>query len=300
MEDANSVNSELSNDNIRSLVYFIRNKQVMLDEDLARLYQIETRALNQSVKRNAERFPEEFSFQLTDEENRHLKSQNVMASSDGHGGRRTNAYVFTEQGIAMLSAVLRSDVAITVSIRIMKAFVEMRHFISNNALLFDKISKVELKQLEYQKETDHKLDFIFNHISEREESNQKVFYNGQIYDAFSFIVGLVEKANTDIKLVDNYVDIVTLNILRRKLPGVMVTIYTHSNTKLSNKDINNFNTQYPKLIVNHTQNFHDRFLILDNMTVYHIGASIKDAGKKCFAISLMEDHDLAQNIINRL
>jgi DNA-binding PadR family transcriptional regulator len=302
MEDTNSVSLELTNDNIRNLVYFIRSKQVMLDEDLAGLYQIETRTLNQAVKRNIKRFPEEFCFQLTDEENSHLKSQIVISKdgAQGHGGRRTNIYAFTEQGIAMLSAVLRSDIAITVSIHIMKAFVEMRHFIANNALLFEKISKVELKQLEYQKATDNKLDIIFKLISEQEESSQKVFYDGQIYDAFSFIVGLIEKATADIKLVDNYVDIDTLNILRRKSSGVMVTIYTLSNTKLNSKDVNNFNTQYPTLTVTYTQNFHDRFLILDNTVVYHIGASIKDAGKKCFAISLMEDSGFAQNIINRL
>ena len=269
---------------------------------LANLYQVETRILNQSVKRNIKRFPEEFYFQLTDDESQHLTSQIVMSSSsaDTHGGRRRNAYAFTEQGIAMLSSVLRSDIAITVSVNIMKAFVEMRQFISNNALLFEKISNVELKQLEYQKKTDHKLDIIFNHISANGENNQKIFFDGQIYDAFSFIVELIEKANNDIKLIDNYVDIDTLNILRRKLPGVTVTIYTYSNTKLSSTDVNTFNSQYPTLTINHTQNFHDRFLIIDNTVVYHIGASIKDAGKKCFAISLMEDNNFAQNIINRL
>ena len=302
MAETNNLSFELSNDDIRSLVYFIRNKQVMLDVDLARLYQVETRALNQAVKRNAQRFPDEFCFQLTDDEGSNLKSQNVIASSDvqGHGGRRTNPYAFTEQGIAMLSTVLRSGIAISVSIKIMNTFVEMRHFISNNALLFEKISNVELKQLDYQKTTDQKLDIIFNHISSHEESNQKVFFNGQIYDAFSFITGLIEKAITDIILVDNYVDIDTLNILRRKPTGIPVTIYTYSNTKLSVKDISNFNAQYPTLVVNYSQNFHDRFLIIDNATVYHVGASIKDAGKKCFAISLMEDGNLAQTIMKRL
>ena len=301
MEDENNLSLILSTENIRSLVYLIRNKQVILDYDLAKLYQIETKVLNQAVKRNIKRFPEEFCFQLTNDENKNLKSQNVTSSSDDtHGGRRKNAYAFTEQGIAMLSAILRSDIAINVSINIMKAFVEMRHFISNNALLFEKISNVELKQLEYQKKTDHELEIIFNHISANGDNNQKVFFDGQIYDAFSFIVELIEKASNDIKLIDNYVDIDTLNILRKKLPGVTVTIYTYSNTKLSNTDISTFNSQYPTLTINHTENFHDRFLIIDNTIVYHIGASIKDAGKKCFAISLMEDNNLAQNIINRL
>jgi DNA-binding PadR family transcriptional regulator len=301
MESESNVSLMLSSENIRSLVYLIRNKQVMLDNDLAELYQIETKVLNQAVKRNIKRFPEEFCFQLTNDENQNLKSQNVTSSStDTHGGRRKNSYAFTEQGIAMLSAILKSDIAINVSINIMKAFVEMRHFISNNALLFEKISNVELKQLEYQKKTDHELNIIFNYISANDDNNQKVFFDGQIYDAFSFIVELIEKASIDIKLIDNYVDIDTLNVLRRKLPGVTATIYTHSNTPLSNADVSTFNSQYPTLTINHAQHFHDRFLIINNTTVYHIGASIKDAGKKCFAISLMEDNNLAQNIINRL
>jgi len=287
-----------SNTVIQNLIYVIRGKQVMIDSDLAKLYQVETKVFNQAVKRNIIRFPDSFHFQLTEEEFESLRSQ--IVTSNGKGGRRYLPYVFTEQGIAMLSAVLRSDIAVQISIRIMETFVEMRHFISNNELLFEKISNVELKQLEYQKNTDDKLDVIFNHISANAESNQKVFFDGQIYDAFSFIVELIEKASVDIKLIDNYVDIDTLNILRRKLPGVTVTIYTHSNTPLNNTDVNTFNSQYPTLTINHIQSFHDRFLIIDNSIAYHIGASIKDAGKKCFAISLMEDNNLAQNIINRL
>jgi hypothetical protein len=288
----------MSKINIRSLIYVIRNKQVMIDSDLAKLYQIETKVFNQAVKRNIVRFPDSFRFQLTDEEFEGLRSQ--IVTSNEKGGRRYLPYVFTEQGIAMLSAVLKSDIAVQISIRIMETFVEMRHFISNNEFLFEKISKVELKQLEYQKKTDHKLDIIFNNISANEESNQKIFFNGQIYDAFSFIVELIKKARTDIKLIDTYVDIDTLNILRRKQPNIIVTIYTYSNTKLNNTDISTFNSQYPTLIIKHTENFHDRFLIIDNAIVYHIGASIKDAGKKCFAINLMEDDSLAQNIIDRL
>jgi len=302
MENEANLLLTISSENIRSLVYLVRNKQVMFDFDLANLYQVETRILNQSVKRNIKRFPEEFYFQLTDDESQHLTSQIVMSSSsaDTHGGRRRNAYAFTEQGIAMLSSVLRSDIAIAVSVNIMKAFVEMRQFISNNALLFEKISNVELKQLEYQKSTDHKLDIIFDHISANAENHQKIFFDGQIYDAFSFIIGLIEKANNDIILIDGYVDTNTLNILCKKQPGVTVTIYTDSSTKLNSTDVSTFNSQYPALTIKHTKNFHDRFLIIDNTIVYHIGASIKDAGKKCFAINLMEGKDLVANIISRL
>lgn len=174
---------------IRSMIYVVRNQQVMIDSDLAMLYQVETKALNRSVKRNNKRFPKDFCFQLTVEEYEVLRCQfgtskiNADETSDNRGGRRYLPYVFTEQGISMLASVLHSEVAINVSISIMRAFVEMRHFISNNALLFERISTVELRQLEYQKQTDEKLEQIFEYISEHEESNQKVFFDGQIFDA---------------------------------------------------------------------------------------------------------------------
>lgn len=290
---------------IKSLIYVIRNQQVMIDSDLAMLYQVETKRLNEAVKRNIARFPEEFRFQLTEEEAKSLRSQiatsNNMPEEDGKkGGRRYLPYVFTEQGIAMLSAVLRSDVAIQVSISIMKSFVEMRRFMANNALLFERISNVELKQLEYQKQTDEKLEQIFEYISEHEETNQKVFFDGQIYDAFSLIVSLIQKAEKEITLIDGYVDIGTLNLLAKKNEGVSVTVYTHQRTRLSNIDVTNFNAQYPALEVKYTGVFHDRFLILDGQTAYHIGASLKDAGKKTFGITLINDAGITKDILQRL
>ncbi|PWJ12830.1 ORF6N domain-containing protein [[Clostridium] innocuum] len=200
-----------------------------MDSDLAKLYQVETKRLNEAVKRNIARFPEEFRFQLTEEETESLRSQfATLDESEGRGKHRKYLpHVFTEQGIAMLSAVLRSDVAIQTSIRIMNSFVEMRRFISNNALLFERISNVELKQLEYQKQTDEKLEQIFEYISEHEETNQKVFFDGQIYDAFSLIASLIQKAEKEITLIDGYVDVGTLNLLAKKNEGVSVTVYTH-------------------------------------------------------------------------
>lgn len=182
----------------------------------------------------------------------------------------------------------------------MRAFVEMRRFIANNALLFERISNVELKQLEYQKQTDEKLDQIFEYISDHEESNQKVFFDGQIYDAFSLIVSLIQKAEKEIVLIDGYVDIGTLNLLTKKNENVTVVMYTLKRTKLSQEDVNNFNSQYPLLEVRYTKVFHDRFLILDKKNVYHIGASLKDAGKKCFGISLIEDAGIVRDILQRL
>ena len=180
----------------------------------------------------------------------------------------------------MLASVLHSEVAIKVSIGIMRAFVEMRRFIANNALLFERISNVELKQLEYQKQTDEKLD--------------------QIFDAFSLIVSLIQKAEKEIVLIDGYVDIGTLNLLTKKNENVTVVMYTLKRTKLSQEDVNNFNSQYPLLKVRYTKVFHDRFLILDKKNVYHIGASLKDAGKKCFGISLIEDAGIVRDILQRL
>ena len=287
---------------IEKLIYVIRDKQVMVDSDLAMLYQVETGALNRAVKRNIKRFPEDFRFQLTVEEYENLKCQIGISSlnENGYGGRRTLPYVFTEQGISMLASVLHSDIAVNVSIGIMRAFVEMRRFIANNALLFERISNVELKQLEYQKQTDEKLEQIFEYISEHEEASQKIFFDGQIYDAFSLIVSLIQKAEKEITLIDGYVDVGTLNLLAKKNEGVSVTVYTHQRTRLSNIDVANFNAQYPALEVKYTSVFHDRFLILDGKTAYHIGASLKDAGKKTFGITLINDESITKDILQRL
>lgn len=295
-------NTETTQFDIKSMIYVVRNQQVMIDSDLAMLYQVETKRLNEAVKRNIARFPEEFRFQLTAEETESLRSQfATLNENDGRGKHRKYLpYVFTEQGIAMLSAVLRSDVAIQVSISIMKSFVEMRRFIANNALLFERISTVELRQLEYQKQTDEKLEQIFEYISEHEESSQKVFFDGQIYDAFSLIVNLIQKAEIEITLIDGYVDVGTLNLLSKKKSDVAVTIYTQKQTKLTKADVKNFNAQYPTLKIKYTKVFHDGFLILDQATAYHVGASLKDAGKKCFGINLIQDAGIIKDILQRL
>ena len=284
---------------IRSRIYYIRGQEVMLDYDLAYLYGVETKRLNERVKRNIKRFPESFRFQLNQEEYDNLRSQ-IATSSEEYGGRRYLPYAFTEQGIAMLSAILRTDVAIDMSIRIMESFVEMRRFIANNALLLERITAVELKQLEFQKDTEEKLDEVFAYISDHSESEQKIFYDGQIYDAFSLLISLVQKASKEIILIDGYVDVGTLNILAKKKIGVDVRIHTYSNTRLTKGDMQKFNSQYPSLTVTYGSQFHDRFMILDQSTVYHIGASIKDAGKKCFGINLIEDPNAATDLISKL
>ncbi len=304
-ENTSVVVTEAFQTDIREMIYSVRGQQVMLDSDLAMLYQVETKRLNEAVKRNSARFPEEFCFQLTEEELIALRSQFATSKEKSDlvtkkGGRRYMPYVFTEQGIAMLSAVLRGDVAIRVSVGIMKAFVEMRRFISSNAAMFERISSIELRQLQYQEQTDAKLERIFDYISEHEESTQKVFFDGQIYDAFGLIVSLIQKAEKSITLIDGYVDVNTLNLLCKKNDGVDVTIYTYAKTKLTGADVITFNAQYPTLTVEYTNIFHDRFLILDEKLAYHIGASLKDAGKKCFAISLLQDKGVVGDILQRL
>jgi hypothetical protein len=278
----------LNADDIKRRIFTIRGKQVMLDSDLAELYQVETKNLNKATNRNSERFPEDFRFKLTKEEYGNLRFQNGT-SREEHGGRRYTPFVYTEQGVSMLSGILKSKIAVQVSINIMRTFVEMRHFIANNAALFERISSVELRQLEYQKRTDKKFDKLFEYIGQHTETHQKIFFEGQIYDAFSLLIELIQKAEQEIILIDGYVDVSTLNLLAKKQTGVTVTIYTFTKTKLTAQDVAAFNAQYPKLEVKHTNVFHDRFLILDGKMVYHIGASLKDAGKKCFAVSLLKD-----------
>lgn len=208
--------------------------------------------------------------------------------------------VFTEQGVAMLSAVLRSETAIRVSVQIMDAFVEMRHFVASNAVMFEQIRAVELRQLEYQRATDERFERVFDYMDSHDAPRQKVFFEGQIYDAFELLVSLVKRAEHEIVLIDGYVDVGTLNVLAKKAEGVSVTVWTRLKTCLTQCDIDAFNAQYSRLDVRHTTAFHDRFLILDGVEGYFVGASLKDAGKKSFAVSRIEDETLVRAILMRL
>ena len=284
----------IDNIEIHNMIYTFRDKQVMIGRDLAYLYNVETKVLNQAVKRNIGRFPKNFRFQLSDEEKDELVTNCDRFKTLKHSS--SNPYAFTEQGIAMLSSVLKSDIAVEVSIKIMNNFVKMRKFLLSNKEMFARLDRIELKQLE----TDKKLEEVFNYIATNTEVKQNIFFEGQIYDAFSFIVGIIKKAKKEIVLIDNYVDINTLNILCKKNKGVDIIISTAGKGNLSTKDINKFNAQYPKLLVKTTTDFHDRFLIIDKTEVYHIGASIKDVGKKSFGITKIEDKDLIKSLINKV
>ena len=269
---------------IRNLIYSIRGKQVMLDSDLASLYQVETKNLNKAVKRNIERFPEKFCFQLTDSEADFLRFQ-FGTSNIGRGGRRYLPYVFGEQGIAMLSAVLRSDVAVKVSIEIMDAFVEMRKMLISNASLFHRLDKIELKQLE----ASQKFEEIFKALeSDKLHSEKGIFYNGQVFDAYTFVSDIIRSAKSSIILLDNYVDDTVLTLLGKRNDTVTATIYTKSISNQLRLDLQRYNTQYPPVEVELFPDAHDRFLIIDDTELYHIGASLKDLGKKWFAFSRMD------------
>ena len=270
---------------IQSRIYTIRNRQVMLDEDLALLYGVETKVLNQAVKRNSERFPPRFMFQITDDEFDRLRSQTV--TSNRRGGRRYLPYAFAEQGVAMLSAVLRSATAIKVSIQIMNAFVAMRRFLLSNAQVFQRLDTLELKQLE----TDKKVDEVLNAIESKEiQPQQGIFFDGQVFDAYQFVSDLVRSAKKSITLIDNYVDDTVLTLFSKRKQAISLTILTKTVSKQLKLDVKKFNKQYPlkMVIVKEFKNSHDRFLIIDDSIVYHFGASLKDLGKKWFAFSKME------------
>lgn len=269
-------------EDIQSRIYTVRCLQVMLDMDLASLYHVETRALNQAVKRNQDRFPESFCFQLADSEFEILKSQIVMSS---WGGRRTNPYAFTEQGVAMLSAVLRSDVAVEISVKIINAFVTMRRFIASNAKVFQRLDTLELKQLETNKKMEKVLDAI---ESKEIKPKQGIFFNGQIFDAYKFVSDLFRSARQSIVIIDNYLDDSVLTHLTKRRKNVRTILLTKNIPKSLTLDVEKFNEQYPPIEIKNFKNAHDRFIIIDNLTVYHLGASLKDLGKKWFAFSKMD------------
>lgn len=270
---------------IENRIYTIRGKQVMLDTDLANIYQVETKVFNQAMKRNAERFPDNFCFQLIPEEWEVLRSQNVTLNAGRGQHRKYLPFVFTEQGIAMLSGVLKSTVAIRVSIEIMNAFVEMRKMLISNAALFHRLDKIELKQLE----ADQKFEEIFKALeSDKLHSEKGIFYNGQVFDAYTFVSDIIRSAKSSIILLDNYVDDTVLTLLGKRNDGVIAMIYTKNISNQLRLDLQRYNSQYAAIEVELFSDAHDRFLIIDDTELYHIGASLKDLGKKWFAFSRMD------------
>ncbi len=305
-------NSEFSPSHIERRIMTLRGLQVMLDRDLAELYGVSTKALNQAVKRNTQRFPEGFMFRLTKDEFAGLRSRIVTSNSvsihdttilrsqfvtSNRGGLRYCPYAFTEHGIVMLSSLLKSATASEVSVRIVNAFVSMRKFILANSQVFQRLENVEERQLA----TDDKVNEILNRLNVGDVPLQGVFYDGQLWDAHVLVEKLIETAKYSILLIDNWATVETLDMLSKKRNGVAVTVVTSSHPdkcgnprpKISTVDVTNFNAQYPTLTIRLNEKFHDRFLIIDNKELYLIGASLKDLGKKCFGFTKMDAGEIA-------
>lgn len=272
---------ELILEDINSKIYTIRGVQVMLDEDLAKLYNVETKVFNQAVKRNIERFPDNFRFLLTQNEYESLRSQFVTLETARGKHRKYLPYAFTEQGVSMLSAVLKSDTAIQTSIQIINSFVQMRKFIFDNASIFQRFTQIEQKLITHE----DNFEKIFKAIESKQISqNQGIFYNGQIYDAYSFVLDLIRSAKNEIILIDNYVDDTVLTLFS-KVPNIKIIVYTNTISKQLKLDFEKYSKQYDNITLKIFPSSHDRFLILDKKEIFHIGASLKDLGKKWFAFS---------------
>lgn len=315
---------------IEDRIFTIRGVQVMIDRDLAEIYEVETRVINQAVKRNSERFPERYMFQLTKEEQQYydslrsqfvilknneepsrsqiatldnLKSQIVTSSMRGKHSKY-NSFAFTEQGVSMLASVLKSETAVQTSIKIIDAFVAMRHFMQKNAKLFVEIDNIKQHLIQtdvHLNENDKKIEQVLTLLEKNhEEDKQRLFFEGQIYEAFSFMVSLVQKADKEIILIDNYVGVGTLDVLSKKKENVDVQLFTSKKAKITQRDIEKFNAQYPTITLNFTETFHDRFLILDKAIAYSIGSSVKDAGKRCFAVSQINEKWMVKMILEKI
>ncbi len=283
----------IDDENIQNKIFTIRGLSVMLDRDLAELYHVESKRLNEQVKRNIERFPENFRFQLTQKEYENLRSQFATLSLDLEStwGKHTKylPYVFTEQGVSMLSAILKSKVAIEVSIKIINSFVNMRKTISQNASIFQRLENIETLRIKDKIESDEKFDKIFDALEDKSfKPTQGIFYDGQVYDAYVFVTDLIKSAKKSIVLIDNYCDESVLTMLSKREKDVSATIHTKNITKQLKLDLEKHNTQYPNIEIKKFDSSHDRFLILDDNEAYHIGASLKDLGKKWFAFSRLD------------
>ena len=291
------MNSEMmvQDNTMKSKIHFIRGLQVMLDEDLAECYKVKIKRLNEQVKRNMERFPLEFMFQLTEEEKSSLRSQ-IATLNKGRGSHRKYLpYAFTEQGVAMLSSVLKSETAIQVSIQIMRAFVTMRKFLASNAQIFQRLDTVEKKQIEH----DGKFEQIFDALQSNDLPKEKgIFFDGQVFDAYTFVADIIRSAQSSIVLIDNYVDDTVLTLLNKRNKGVSATIFTSEISEQLRLDLAKYHKQYSPIELREFKQSHDRFIILDKKKVYHFGASLKDLGKKWFAFSTFDKESF--HLVERL
>ena len=283
----------INNIKIENLIYEIRGKQVMLASDVAKLYQVETKALNQVVKRNLNRFPEDFCFQLTLEEAQEVSSRSQIVTLNRSGNNRGNnikylPYVFTEHGVMMLSGLLKSDIAAKVNVAIIKAFVLMRKYIASNTLE-TRVSNIETKLIDY----DHKFELIFDKMDN--EKPYHLFFNGAIYDAYSLLCDILSQAQESIAIIDNYLDKNILDVFASIQKDVLIVT-----KNINKKDLEMYEHQYQNVKIIKNDSFHDRFIIIDKKTLYHCGASFKDLGKKCFAITKMTDEEILSQLLVKI
>ena len=285
--------------NIENMIYEIRGKQVMLDSDLAKLYQCKngTKVINQAVSRHLDRFPNDFCFRLTDIEMENLKSQIVTSSLNEYGGRRYNSYVFTEQGVAMLATILRTSVASEVSIKIMRAFVAMRKYIASNYIEPQQIINLVLKHDEQLTKHTNQIDEIFSYFESKDPVND-IYITGQVYDAYSRILNILQLAKEELIIIDSYADKYVLDMISKT--KVQVTLVLSTNSRLTELDIDKYNKEYSNLTLIYNDTFHDRFIILDKKKMYHLGTSLNNAGTKIFAINQVEDKRWLNLILEQL
>ena len=282
----------LSQQHIENRIFTIRGKQVMFDRDLAEMYQLEVKRLNEQVKRNIDRFPETFRFQLNSQEKDELVANCDRFESLKHS--TVNPYAFTEQGVAMLSAVLRSEIAVKVSIQIMNAFVELRKLVGQETLQHLRLSSIENKLIEHEQ----KFNKLFTALENNKLPQRGVYFDGQVYDAYQFVSDVIKNAQSSIILIDNYIDDSILTLFSKRKKNVTATIYTASISKQLRLDLEKHNAQYPEVKAELFKQSHDRFLIIDEKELYHIGASLKDLGKKWFAFSRMDS--LCKDVLSKI
>ena len=286
------MNNIVVSDNIKieNMIYEIRGKQVMLDSDLARLYGVETKRINEAVKNNIEKFPERYCFKLSDKETNNLRSKNSTSKINGHGGRRYNQRVFTEQGVYMLATILKSKLATSITIAIMDAFVAMKSIINTSLIEQKYFNELTIKNTEDIKLLQESFDKL-----NTKESNNHIFYEGQIYDAYSLLIDILSKAKKEIIIIDNYAGKKLFDIIRNI--NVKVKIYTENIDNISKEK---YEKQYSNIEIINTNIFHDRFIIIDNKVLYHSGASFKDLGKKCFAITKIVEDNILKELLDKL
>lgn len=275
----------IDNEDIEEKIFLVRGTQVMLDSDIAKLFNVETKYLNRQMKRNIERFPEDFCFKLNSKEFKILRCQNVTSS---FGGRRYYPYVFTEQGIMALSGVIKNDIAVEMSIKIVRAFISMRKFIIENGDVLLKLAQLQNRQINFEVETNKRFDEIINKINKADLPKQVLFFDGQYFDAYDFIVSLIKKATKSLLLMDPYCDNRALSLLCNRNDTVKISIYKSNKSKLTEEMLDAFVKQYGEITVINSDIFHDRFLIIDDEECYFLGTSLNYAGKKAFAVNKAE------------